>query len=509
MSARVAVAATSAPAVDAGLRIAAAGGTAVDAAIAAITVAMATEPGVVSALGGAFVTIWPAHGTPEVIDGNVEMPGRGQPPHRFGQGVRQIVTSYGGGVTLYAGHGSVGTPGTFAAMGLAHQRHGAVPWAELMAPAVEAARNGYRLGGAAASYLALTHDSVFGWDDQTRAFVHRSDGTVVGAGEVMRDPALADALELIGWEGAQTVYTGALAELIAADMAARDGLITAADLAEYRPQIRSALRTSLAGWDFATNPPPSIGGPVLAVMLGELARRPHRTWRDVLEVQRHVLEYRFHVHDHSTDLEEDGYALLETVERHGLAGLPTSSSTANVSVVDSFGTGCAITASSGYGSGATVPGTGLMMNNCLGEPELNKLGLHALRPGTRLASNMAPTVGRGPNGELMAIGSPGADRITTALSQVLVRHCLMGLDLQEAIDRPRLHLSIRPDGSARVEYEHDPDLARAAAWSGLPVVEHGERSMFFGGVGAALRGADGSLRAAADPRREAATGVSD
>ena len=98
------------------------------------------------------------------------------------------------------------------------------------------------------------------------------------------------------------VYTGALAELIAADMAARDGLITAADLAEYRPQIRSALRTSLAGWDFATNPPPSIGGPVLAVMLGELARRPDRTWRDVLEVQRHVLEYRFHVHDHSTCL---------------------------------------------------------------------------------------------------------------------------------------------------------------------------------------------------------------
>jgi gamma-glutamyltranspeptidase/glutathione hydrolase len=291
-------------------------------------------------------------------------------------------------------------------------------------------------------------------------------------------------------------------------MADRDGLITARDLAEYAPQIRPALQMSLAGWELATNPPPSIGGPVLAVMLSELARRPQRTWRDVLEVQRHVLEYRFHVHDHSSDLEEDGYALLETVERHGLKGLPTSSSTVNISAVDAAGNACAITASSGYGSGATVPGTGLMMNNCLGEPELNKQGLHALIPGTRLASNMAPTVGRGPQGQVMAIGSPGADRITTALAQVLVRYCLMGIDLQEAIDRPRLHLSIRPDGSSRVEYEDDEDLERAAVWSGLPVVEHQERSMFFGGVGAALRGADGSMRAAGDLRRESATGVS-
>lgn len=508
MSARVAVAATNRLATDAGLYVAELGGSAVDAAIAAAAVAMATEPGVVSPLGGAFVSIWPAHGTPEVIDGNVEMPGRGLPRERFGRGVREIVTSYGGGVTLYAGHGSVATPGSMAALWLAHRRHGAVPWRELLVPAVEAARTGYPVGRAAASYLALTHDSVFGWDEQTRRTLHHLDGSVVAAGDLIRDPHLAAALEIIGKEGAQSIYTGTLARIIAADMAEREGLITAADLAAYRPQIRPALRMSLAGWDLATNPPPSVGGPVLTVMLRELARRPHRAWRDMLEVQRHVLEYRFHVHDHSTDLEEDGYALLEAVERHGLASLPTSSSTVHISVVDAAGNACAITSSSGYGSGATVPGTGLMLNNSLGEPELNKLGLHALEPGTRLASNMAPTVGRGPGGAVLAIGSPGADRITTALAQVLMRFCFMGLGLQEAIDRPRMHLSIRPDGSSRVEYESDSDLARAAAWSGLPVVEHRELSMFFGGVGAGLLDPDGRLSAAADPRRESATAVS-
>jgi gamma-glutamyltranspeptidase/glutathione hydrolase len=246
---------------------------------------------------------------------------------------------------------------------------------------------------------------------------------------------------------------------------------------------------------------------MLAVMLGELAARRGRSWADVIEIQRHVLTYRRHVHDLSQDLEEDGYALLDKVQRHGLPGLPTSSSTAHVSAVDSDGTACAITASSGYGAGATVPGTGLMLNNCLGEPELNRLGLHALRPGTRLASNMAPSVARTASGETLAVGTPGADRITTALMQVLARYCFMGIGLQEAIDRPRLHVRVLDDGTHRIDHEDDPEMTEAALESGLPTTMHPLHSMYFGGVGAAHRSAGGELLAAADPRREAATGI--
>ena len=117
-----------------------------------------------------------------------------------------------------------------------------------------------------------------------------------------------------------------------------------------------------------------------------------------------------------------------------------SSSTVHVSVVDERGMACAITASAGYGSGATIPGTGILLNNCLGEPELNRRGVHALTPGTRLGSNMAPAVGRRADGAVLAIGSPGADRITTALLQVLGGYALGGLDLQAAVDEPRLHV---------------------------------------------------------------------
>jgi gamma-glutamyltranspeptidase/glutathione hydrolase len=217
------------------------------------------------------------------------------------------------------------------------------------------------------------------------------------------------------------------------------------------------------------------------------------------------------VHDLSPDLEADGYELLELVERHGLAGLPTSSSTAHVSVADSDGTVCAITASSGYGSGATVPGTGMMLNNCLGEPELNRLGLHTLTPGTRLASNMAPTVARRDGGSALAVGSPGADRITTALQQVLGRLCIQHETLQDAVDAPRAHVRFLDDGSPRVDHEQvegsAQGVAQAAARLGLPSFSHGGPSMFFGGVGVAVVHPDGSMDVAGDSRREAATRV--
>jgi gamma-glutamyltranspeptidase/glutathione hydrolase len=507
MSPRLAVAATGPASAEAALAAAAAGGNAVDAAIAAMVSAMTTEPGIVSAAGGAFVSVWPAGGDPEVIDGNVEMPGRGQDEERFGSGLREVHTSYGGGLTLYAGHGSVATPGAFAALGIAHDRHGAAPWHEVLAPSILAARTGYAIGGAAASYLAITGDSVFGWDEHTRPLVRGADGAIVVAGQEVTNADLADTLEQISVEGARSLYTGDLARLIAADSEARGGLVTAADLAAYRAVVRTPLRLTLGEWDLALNPPPSVGGPMLTVMLRELAAG-RWDWSRIIDIQRRVLSYRQQVHDLSTDLEEDGYALLEAIDRNGLASLPTSSSTAHVSAVDSDGTVCAITASSGYGSGATVPGTGLMLNNCLGEPELNRLGLHALAPGTRLASNMSPSVGRSQSGGSLAIGSPGADRITTALMQVLGRYCLEGLPLQEAIDAPRVHVRILDDGTPRVDHEDDEAVSAAVEGLGLQSFSHGTTSMFFGGVGAARQLADGTLDAAGDSRREAATRVS-
>ena len=185
--------------------------------------------------------------------------------------------------------------------------------------------------------------------------------------------------------------------------------------------------------------------------------------------------------DSSTNLADDARAFLELIDRDPTAVLE-SGSTAHVSATDSDGLACSVTVSSGYGSGMIAEGTGIWLNNCLGEQELNPAGLYGRPPGSRLLSNMAPTVGRDRDGSTLAIGSPGADRITTALAQVLAGYINGAMSLEEAVCHPRVHVhrAGRTDEQIKVE----TDL-----------------TMYFGGVGVALTGPAGALDAVADPRR--------
>ena len=508
----VAVACTSPLSREAGLAAVADGGNAVDAAIAAALVTMSTEPGIVSLMGGALVNVWPAQGAPEVIDGNVEMPGRGLGRERFGEGVRQVVTAYGGGVTMWAGPGSVANSGAVPALEAARARHALLPWDRLVAPAGRACRSGYPMTRAASVFLGHVRESLFGHDSGAHELVTGPDGHTLRPGEVTSNGHLADVLDLLAAQGPSLLSTGEVGRVLVAMMAENGGLITHADVTAYTPVVRDPVLRTLGDWTLAHSPPPSVGGPMLAVMLGELARREGSGtgWgaADVIDVQRRVLSYRLAVHDRSWDLLGDGHRLLEGVERYGLAGLPTSASTAHVSAVDGDGMACAITMSAGYGAGMSIPGTGLLLNNALGEPELNRLGLHAVAPGTRLASNMAPTTGRTADGRALSIGSPGADRITTALLQVIGQVCLRDTDPQDAILAPRLHVRLHEGRPPRVEYEASEAIAAAVADAGLDHEVYDDLHMYFGGVGAAMRRADGSLAAAGDPRREAAVGLS-
>ncbi|MEP7160211.1 MAG: gamma-glutamyltransferase [Dermatophilaceae bacterium] len=514
MKRRVALAAPGPSAVDAGIAVARAGGNAVDAAIAAIVVASCTEPGIVSPMGGAYVNVWAPGEGPYVVDGNVEMPGRGREPERFGGGVWDVYMEYGGGTRVFGGPGSVAVPGMLAALSEASTRWGRLPWLELLVPAAHVLRTGFPLGTAAAYYLTYSRPELFGQDPETVTFL-RQCGVAPTAGALLRAPDLAATLDRIGREGAADLYTGELGHALATDMDARGGLVSAEDLAAYQVVTRQAVRCRLGDWALGVNPPPSIGGPALAAMVRLLQIRHQRVGttdaHDVIDIQRLVLAYRRARLDGAEALEQAGAELLSVVDdqgAEGLAALATSPETVHVSAVDSDGLACAITTSAGYGSGVTVPGTGLMLNNALGEPELNTRGLHALPPGRRLPSNMAPTTGRRDDGAMLAIGSPGADRITTSVFQVLDILCLHHLPLQEAIDAPRLHVELDADAAPTVRFERAGSLPQAVEDSGLRSLAHEPVTMWFGGVGATLLHPDGRLDAAADPRRAAAVGIS-
>jgi len=504
------VAAPNRLAAEAGARLGAEGGSAVDAALAAMLVTAVSEPGIVSVGGGAFVTVAPPGESPVTVDGYVEMPGRGLPPSAFRRGTRELYNAeYAGGTSMTIGHGSVATPGLLRAFEEAHSRYGHVPWRLVVEPAIEISRAGFPLGAACHYYLGTIGPDLLIHDADARAAVFDERGVVHGLGATIVVPHLADFLERVAAEGADALFRGDVARALVEDMAANGGLITQADLDEYRTVLRPSSTVQVADWTIATNPPPAIGGPVLAAMLILLDGHPADKWSDDdlvrwVAVQRAVLRHRAAELDVASDRARAGQALLDGVLAGGQKWLGVAPSTAHVSVVDAEGFACAVTASSGYGAGVSIPGTGVWLNNCLGEHELNRTGLHTLAPGERLASNMAPSVARRPDGAVLAIGSPGADRITTALAQVLASFAHGGYDLQQAIDRARVHLSRAADGS---EVLHQEDDVVLPATIDLPIKKYPPRAMFMGGVAAALREADGTLVGGADPRRSGAVAL--
>jgi gamma-glutamyltranspeptidase/glutathione hydrolase len=507
----VAVAAPNDLAARAGVDVALEGGNAVDAAIAAAMTTMVTEPGLVSLTAGGYVSIQPEDSEATTVDGGVEMPGRGLPPEAFGHGVWEVSTPYAGGTRMTIGHGSVATPGALKALETAWRLHGSLPWARLLEPAVEAAA-GFPHGSASHYYLSYVHEPVFGWHPDSRAAIHDEDGSVIGVGATVVVPHLADSVRCLAEEGADALYGGELGARLADHVTANGGVLTRADLAAYDAVIRPPLQVTSGDWRFATNPPPAAGGVAVAALLALLDGIPTgTTWsaeelRVLAKAQALVLGAG--LADPDTEEGRIGRAeeLLDRIRRSGRLAL-TSPSTATVSAVDDRGGACAVTVSSGYGSGVTVPGTGLALNNCLGEPELLAGGPHSLRPGTRLSSNMAPTVGRRTtDGAGIAIGSPGSDRIPTALAQVLALFTGGVVDLHSAIAHPRMHVRVRPQEDPAVLLDHEEDLP-VPDGTGFTHRSMPPHSMYFGGVNAALWSPAVGLLAAGDPRRAGAVAV--
>jgi len=498
---RVAIAAGSQIAAQAGADIADHGGNAVDAAVAATITGMCTDPGIIAPGGSAFVTIWPPDGDPVVIDAYAEVPGRGldDPPADFGD---RVSMAYGGGMETLIGHRSVATPGAFAGLGDASGEFGSLAWPAVMRPAIEVARLGFPLSATSAAYLNYSHEPIFDLAADSHRALHHPDGTPLLEGETVRIEGLADALELIAVEGPAAIYTGEIGRALAADMAANGGRLTAQDLAAYEPIRRDPINVEADGWAVATNPAPAIGGAAMAAMLTLAEAHPFANWtegevRQLARIQRSVLDYRARHFDDAGDRSAAVAALLEAARLGDHRSLLDSPSTIHTSAVDTDGLACAITASAGYGAGIMIPGTGIWLNNSLGELELQPQGLDRFGPGDRLPSNMAPTVARRSDGAVLAIGSPGASRITTAVSQVLLNFFHLGMSLREAVEHPRVHVEVF-DGSPSIAFE--PGMP-VVPFDDLGVRRFPDLSMYFGGVGVAMFDPAAGLFQVGDSRR--------
>ncbi len=499
----VAVATTSELAASAAEEIAALGGNAVDCGIAASMCSINTQPGVCALAGSAFVTVWRDGDEPVTIDGNVAVPGIGR-QDKIAPRAEAVQLAYGGGIETVVGAASVAVPGLLAALHLASRHYGSIPWHVLMAPSIRAAREGFPLAAACHYFLGYAGDSIYGRSADGHGALHDREGKLLPRKSTIVVPHLADSLQAIADEGERVFYSGDIGRRIVEHIQDQGGLLTAEDLSTYRAEVRPCLTTQVGNWTLATNPPPAIGGASLVAMLLTFGTQAFKEWTNdrmlrLIKTQEAIMRYRYQHLDRAEDVGDPLAALLRSAGGNDMISRYASAATVHTSAVDTARLACSITASSGYGSGEMAPRTGIWLNNCLGELELNRFGLDAGPPGKRLPSNMAPSAARSGDA-LLAMGTPGADRITTASHQFILNFMQRGLDLHDAVAHPRLHLKI-DDQTAVVAVEPGFDIPD----SGYELSRYEEISMYFGGVAAALVDAKSNLQAAADPRREGGT----
>ncbi|MEM1033422.1 MAG: gamma-glutamyltransferase [Myxococcota bacterium] len=472
------VASESDEATRAGVEVLAAGGNAVDAAIAVAYALSVTHHAAGSLGGGGFMIVHgPDDGTRVAIDYREAAPAAATPERNAEQ--------------LAAGaHGylSAAVPGVVAGLELARERYGTLPRETLVAPALRLARDGHAYGARPAQVLAWFWDKL---KDRTLRQTLGRRGRPLTRGARLRQPELAQTLAAIAARGRAGFYEGEVATAIEAAMRRGGGLVTADDLRGYEAKVRPPLTFDYRGFEVMTMPPPSMGGVALYAITQHLAAHP--TTPPAASAAGHHLfieaARRAYADRRSIGADPDDPASAATLASRRAqlfnpayfsvyeppieVGAATPSSalvplakrdpapresedTTHFSVIDGAGmaVSCTTTTSAAFGAWVMVPGTGVILSNVMGA--FSPQGVNALAPGKRPASSMSPTVITRGGRAVAAIGSPGGDTIPNSVAQVLRQLIDGGMTIDAAIEAPRIH------------HQYQPDRIRAEAKRALP-----------------------------------------
>ncbi|MDG4821266.1 gamma-glutamyltransferase [Asanoa sp. WMMD1127] len=441
-----------------GLRILASGGSAADAAVAAVLACSASESVLTGIGGGGFATFYDAATrTVTCLDFFCSIPGLDGDVAP--QPMLPIEVTFGGVPMPYSiGGPSVGIPGVPAGCGEVHRRWGKLPWHEVVEPAVLLARAGVALPEAQARTLVSVAPALTPSDGGE---IYAPGGRLLRGGETLHHPGLDKALDGLAQDGPAIFYTGRYGDLLVKAVRAAGGAIGPADLAAYEVLELPVAQARLAGHNVYART--DLNGTIATISaLPEPIQSLTRPKRAV--------------------------AVADALREYGR---PKIGDTTNVSVVDEEGNACVITTTLGIGAGVWLPGLGINLNSMLGEGELIT---EDMAPGQRMQSMMCPLVVVGDDGDLvLAAGSAGASRIRTALVDTLLGVLVDGLDTETAVARPRFHVV---DNAVHAELGYPEDELAALADAGYTIVQWDELNHFFGGVSAV-----GVAGAGGDPRR--------
>ncbi|MEX2475428.1 gamma-glutamyltransferase [Marinobacter sp.] len=516
-------------ATDAALRVLKNDGNAVDAAVTAGFVLAVVQPRSGNIGGGGFMLVAPGDGSPvEAIDYREKAPAAATET-MFQDEDGNVVTN-----RSRFTHRASGVPGTVAGMALALDRHGTLSLREALAPAIDLARNGFVVPPRFTEGLEQAADRLHRWP-ASRATFYRDDGSAWQPGERFRQPELAATLQRLADHGIQDFYQGETARLIVEEMQNHDGLITREDLKHYQPSVREPAQGSYRGHEVFSMSPPSSGGTHIIQILNILEDYPlaelgHNS-ADTLHYMAEAMKLAYADRSEflgDTDfvdvplkgLQDKAYAaeLRKGISpdkarpasdiQPGNPGAYESPETTHFSIVDRWGNAVSntYTINFSYGSGITVTGAGFLLNNEMddfsakpGVP--NAFGLiggeaNKVEPGKRMLSSMSPTIVRKDGRNVLVTGSPGGSRIITTTLQVILNVIDHNMNIQTAVNAPRMHHQWLPD-AIFIEQGFSPDTLRLLEARGHTI----KPTSAMGAIQSILLDADGTLYGGADPRR--------
>jgi gamma-glutamyltranspeptidase / glutathione hydrolase len=477
------------------------GGNAVDAAVACVLTSWVAESPLTGPGAGGFMLVHTGGGEDHLLDFFVAAPGRGlEKAEPADLTPIDIHFSEDAVQRFNVGPSSCGAYGNPLGLAQALERFGSVALGDLTAGPARAAREGIDVVPMQAFLFEILAPIFRSTPECSELYA--PGGTLLREGDRFRMPELADLLERLGAEGPGFLYRGDVARACSDWVLERGGLLTREDLARYEVVEREPAGVTYRGRQVLTNPPPSSGGILIADALGILQRleRPHGP-----DVIAEVIASTNRARDEEflAGLGQEGY-LERFLRKDALDNVATEvrsrlGNTTHISVMDSDGACATVTCSNGSCSGVVVPGTGVHLNNMLGEQDLNPLGYHQHEAGARVPSMMAPTVALRDGRPEVALGSAGSNRIRSAILQTLLAVVDHGLPAEAAVACPRIHVEGR-------EVEAEPGVDQHALaqleQGGWTVRRWAEQNLFFGGVQAvACNPETGELSGGGDPRR--------
>ena len=484
----------------AGIEMLQLGGNAFDAAVAAVLASFVTESTLTSAAGGGFLLAHTQKNENILFDFFSQTPRSKNLQAKLN--FYPVDINFGDAVQeFHTGLGAIAVPGNIGGIFHVHQRLGKLPFKVVTEPAIHYGKSGIKIETFQHYSASILEPIIFASPEMKS--VYAPNGQMLTTGETFFMKDFANTLAYLVEAGVQEFYQGEIAQRLVKDCQTYGSYLTLEDLKSYEVIEREPLKINYRNNLFLTNPSPSSGGTLIAFALELLAKidlsniefgTPNhlQILREVMRLtntarkDRENIENSFLNSDYVKNYQQQ---LINSVNKWG--------STTHISVIDAEGNAASTTTSHGEGCGYVIPGTGIMMNNMLGEEDLNPYGFHQWQENVRISSMMSPTIVLKNNQPEIALGSGGSNRIRTAILQVISNIIDFKMPVDKAVNSPRIHwennvLNLEPGWGKEID-----NLAndRVILWN--------QQNMFFGGVHTAME-FEGIITGAGDRRRNGA-----